>query len=127
MVKLDATMRDEHGAVVYRLTQCEKGAGMQAVVTERFRAAGNGRYRLSFDVKATGSNPIGLDLKLTSNEQTLKERIPEIACGNWTHCEREFDTSFDFKVLDLLSVGLFATAASDEILVRNLTLSPFRP
>lgn len=57
MVKLDATTRDEKGAVLYRLTQCEKGAGMQAVVTERFRAAGNGRYRLSFDVKAKSENP----------------------------------------------------------------------
>ena len=123
LVKLDATTRDEKGAVIYRLTQCEKGAGMQAVVTERFRAAGNGRYRLSFDVKAKSENPFGLTLRLSSNEQTLKELIPEVACGEWTHYEKDFDTAFDFKVFDLLSVGLNATATADEILLRNLSLA----
>ena len=123
MVKLDATTRDEKGAVLYRLTQCEKGAGMQAVVTERFRAAGNGRYRLSFDVKAKSENPFGLTLRLSSNEQTLTAEIPEVRRGEWTHYERDFDAAFDFKVFDLLSVGLHATETADEILLRNLSLA----
>ena len=122
MVKLDATTRDERGAVVYRLTQCEKDAGMQAVVTERFRTAGNGRYLLSFDVRAKSETPFGLQLKLVSNEQTLKGSFPEIACGEWTHYEWDFDTDFDFKVFDLLSVGLFVTAPADEVCFRNLSL-----
>ena len=123
MVKLDATTRDEKGSVLYRLTQCEKGAGMQAVVTERFRAAGNGRYRLSFDVKAKSENPFGLTLRLSSNEQTLTAEIPEVRRGEWTHYERDFDAAFDFKVFDLLSVGLHATETADEILLRNLSLA----
>ena len=126
LVKLDAVSRDEKGAVVYRLTQCEKGAGMQAVVTERFRGAGNGCYRLSFDVKAKNEKPFGLDLRLVSNEQTIEEKIFDVKRGEWTHCEKTFDTAFDFKVFDLLSVGLFATATVDEICFRNLVLLPER-
>ncbi|MBR2939908.1 MAG: hypothetical protein IKC14_01205 [Kiritimatiellae bacterium] len=42
--------------------------------------------------------------------------------GEWTHYERDFDAAFDFKVFDLLSVGLHATETADEILLRNLSL-----
>lgn len=122
LVKLDATTRDETGAVLYRLTQCEKGAGMQAVVTERFRSAGNGRYRLSFDFKAKSDTPFGLDVKFVSNEKTVRGKIPSVTLGEWTHHESDFALDFDSGVFDLLSVGFFADAPADEILFRNIRL-----
>ena len=55
-VKLEATHRDEAGRVIYRLVQCEKSAGMQAVVTDGFLARGNGRWTVSFDLRARSEN-----------------------------------------------------------------------
>jgi len=124
LVKFDACRRDEKGAVVYRLFQCEKGAGLQAVITERVKAAGFGRYRLSFDVKATSETPFGLTVSATSNEKSVKTTIPEVELGgDWTRRTVELDLAFDQAATDLVSLKLAATATANEVLFRNFKLT----
>ena len=42
---------------------------MQAVVTERVKAAGFGRYRLTFEAKATSETPFTLRVSSITNEK----------------------------------------------------------
>ena len=44
LAKFDATTEEE-GQRIYRLVQCEKGGGIQNVVTDAFLRRGNGTYR----------------------------------------------------------------------------------
>ena len=123
MVKLDAVSHDEKGAVVYRLTQCEKGAGMQAVITERFRAAGSGRYRLAFDCRARGEGRLDLNVAAISNERTVRAKAEGVnRDSNWHHYELEMPLAFDDPAFDLLAIHLSSSAPAEEICLRNLSL-----
>ncbi len=121
LVKLEATGRDDKGAVLYRLVQCERNAGMQAVLTDPFLRRGNGTWRLAFDVKAKSETPFGLRLTLLSNEKKFVKTIPAIACGDWAHHEMTFDTEFDLVQTELVALSIMATAPADEIVFRNLS------
>lgn len=128
LVKLEATHRDEAGRVIYRLVQCEKSAGMQAVVTDGFLARGNGRWTVAFDLRARSENPFSLRVQLISNEKTFERKIPVLAAAAaeltpWKRYEVTFDTDFDPVVTDLVAVSLTATDTADEIAFRNLSLS----
>lgn len=128
LVKLEATHRDEAGRVIYRLVQCEKSAGMQAVVTDGFLARGNGRWTVSFDLRARSENPFSLHVQLISNEKTFERKIPVLAAAAaeltpWKRYEVTFDTDFDPVVTDLVAVSLTATDTADEIAFRNLSFS----
>ena len=128
LVKLEATHRDEAGRVVYRLVQCEKSAGMQAVVTDGFLARGNGRWTVAFDLRARSETPFGLRVHLVSNEKTLERTIPVLTAATaeltpWKRYEVTFDTDFDPAVTDLLALSLTTTDTADEIAFRNLSLS----
>lgn len=123
LVKFDATRRDEAGRVIYRLHQCEKNAGLQAVITERVKAAGFGRYRLAFEAKAHGENAFGLKIQAISNEKRAVTTIESIERdGDWKRYETELDLAFDPSLCDLVSLFLSATATADEILFRNFEL-----
>lgn len=131
LVKLEATHRDEAGRVVYRLVQCEKSAGMQAVVTDGFLARGNGRWTVAFDLRARSETPFGLRVHLVSNEKTLERTIPVLTAATaeltpWKRYEVTFDTDFDPAVTDLLALSLTTTDTADEIAFRNLSFSRSR-
>ena len=124
LVKFDAVSRDDKGALVYRLTQCEKNAGMQAVITERFRSAGPGRYVMGFECRAKSGNPFGLTVAAVSNEKRLETKVAEVnRDGEWHRYELSLNLDFDEPGFDLLAIFLSATAPADEICFRNLTLA----
>ena len=129
LVKLEATGRDEAGRVLYRLVQCEKGAGMQSVVTDGFRARGNGRWMVAFDVRARSENPFSLRVALISNEKRFEKTVDVLpaaapaALTPWARREVAFDTDFDPAATDLVALALLATDTADEIVFRDLSLS----
>ena len=125
LVKLEATGRDG-GVPVYRLVQCEKKAGMQAVVTDGFLRRGNGVWRLSFDIKAHSDNPFDLEAKVLSNEKTFQKSLPVALDAGWKHVELDFETDFDLAVTDLVAVSLTTTATADEICFKNLSFRKVR-
>ena len=126
LVKFVATERDEKGAILYRLVQCERSAGMQAVLTDAFLRRGNGTYRLAFDVKAKSEAPFGLRLTLLSNEKKVVKTIPAISCGEWLHHEMTFTTDFDLAQTELVALSIMATAPADEIVFRNFSFNLVR-
>ena len=121
LVKFVATDRDEKGAILYRLVQCERNAGMQAVLTDPFLRRGNGTYRLAFDVKAKSETPFGLRLTLLSNEKKVVKTIPTISCGDWSRHEVTFTTDFDLAQTELVALSITATSPADEIVFRNIS------
>ena len=121
LVKFEATGRDEQGAVLYRLVQCERNAGIQAVLTDPFLRRGNGTWRLAFDVKAKSETPFGLRLTLLSNEKKFVKTIPTVSCGDWARHEAMFETDFDLAQTELVALSIMATAPADEILLRNMS------
>ena len=121
LVKFEATGRDDNGAVLYRLVQCERNAGMQAVLTDPFLRRGNGTWRLAFDVKATSDTPFGLRLTLLSNEKKFVKTLPSIACGDWERHEVTFDTDFDLAQTELVALSIMATAPANEIVFRDIS------
>ena len=126
LVKFVATERDEKGAILYRLVQCERSAGMQAVLTDAFLRRGNGTYRFAFDVKAKSEAPFGLRLTLLSNEKKVVKTIPAISCGEWLHHEMTFTTDFDLAQTELVALSVMATAPADEIVFRNFSFNLVR-
>lgn len=123
LVKFDAVSRDEKGNVIYRLRQCEKGAGMQAVITERVRFAGFGRYRLSFEAKAKSENPFDFRITVQSNEKRIEEKIADVERdGDWKRYEVELNLDFDPKVTDLVALKIGTSATADDVQFRNLEL-----
>lgn len=123
MVKFDACRRGADGEVLYRLFQCEKNAGMQAVLTERVKAAGFGKYRLTFEAKATGENAFGFRVSAISNEKKNRVEIADVdRSGAWKAYATEVDFGFDPAVTDLVSLMIGTTATADEVFLRNLRL-----
>ena len=122
-VKLDACTRDEKGAVVYRLRQCEKWAGMQAVLTERVKAAGFGKYRLTFETKATSETPFTLRVSAITNEKRNLVHMEGDRSGAWKTYAAEVDLAFDPKVTDLVALMLSVSKPVDELCFRNFQLT----
>lgn len=129
LVKLEATQRDEKGAVIYRLVQCEKKAGMQAVITEGFKAHGNGKWKFAFDVRTRSETPFDLLVTLLSNEKNFKHTVKLLETPSpdklteWKRCEVEIDTDFDMSVTDLVSLMVRSTSTADVIEFRNLSFT----
>ena len=114
MTKLEATGR-EGGKPVYRLVQCEKNAGMQAVVTEGFRRHGCGTYRLRFRARGQAEHPLTLIVRLLSHGPQLERRLPLPAGGAWRTLEAEFAADFGAELPELVSVAIIADTPADEI------------
>lgn len=125
MVKFEATGRDEKGAILYRLVQCERGAGIQAVLTDPFLRRGNGTWRLAFDVKARSDAPVELKLSVLSNEKRFNNKLA-VPIGDWTRQEVAFNTDFDLSKTDLVALILSSAAPADEIVFRNMCFSKVR-
>ncbi|MBQ6136026.1 MAG: hypothetical protein IJI73_01505 [Kiritimatiellae bacterium] len=124
MVKFDAVQRDEKGAPIYRLTQCEKGAGMLAVITERFLASGPGTYRFSCEARAKSENPFGLKINCLSNEQNFASFIDSVELdGDWKRYSVDVDLQFNMNDLDLMALSVSSTATADLIELRNISFS----
>ncbi|MGN0846029.1 MAG: hypothetical protein ACI4RA_01435, partial [Kiritimatiellia bacterium] len=127
LVKFEATRRDEKGNPIYRLVQCETQAGMQSVLTDAFLARGNGRWTLSFDLRARSETPFDLEISLLSNEKRHKATVKALETPSaekftpWTHHIVQFDTDFDLSVTDLVALSILSTAPADEIEFRNLS------
>ena len=122
LVKFDATETDETGARVYRLTQCEKNAGILNVVTDAFLPRGNGVWRLSFDAAAKADAPVPLKAEVLSNEKRIPAAFTLPNDGAW-HChEADVVLDFDLSVTELAALFLSSGIPADEIRFKNLSL-----
>ena len=121
LVKFDA-IRVEGGQRVYRLVQCEKGAGFQNIVTDAFLRHGNGTYRLSFEARAKCSAAVPLEVRFLSNEKCATKKFSIPNDGQWHRQDADVVLDFDLAVTDLLSVFFRVATPCDEISFRNLSL-----
>ena len=121
LVKFDATTMDG-GQRVYRLVQCEKGAGMQNIVTDAFLRHGNGSYRLSFEARAVCGARIPLEVRFLSNEKctTAKFSIPNDS--HWQRYDVDVALDFDLSMTELLAVFFRVGVPCDELSLRNISL-----
>lgn len=123
--KLEATGRDEKGSPLYRLVQCERNAGLQAILTDDFLAYGNGRWTLSFEVRARSETATKLNVRLYSNERSeakavdVTEKPSPDALTPWKRFEVAFDTKFDPKATDLVALFVSAKTPTDELVFRD--------
>ena len=122
LVKFEATGRDDKGAVIYRLVQCERRAGIQAVLTDPFLRRGNGTWRLAFDVKVKAETPSDLAIVLCSNEKRFEQKVPA-PTDKWARREVAFETDFDLAQTELVALAILATAPTDEILFKNFSFT----
>ena len=121
LVKFDATTMDG-GQRIYRLTQCEKGAGMQNIVTDAFLRHGNGSYRLSLEARAKCGAQVPLEVCFLSNEKRATEKFSVPGDGQWRRCDVEVVLDFDLSVTELLAVFFRAGAPCDELSFRGISL-----
>ena len=120
-VKLETTNGTDEKNRTYELVQCERGAGLQAVVTEGVLAHGAGVYRFSFEVKAEdkdGKLPTDLVCRVVSNGWRREAKAR--ADGEWTKVELDFDLPVDPVRDDLFSVCLLASVPTERISLRNI-------
>lgn len=123
LVKLDATEKDGD-ARVYRLTQCERNAGMLNVFTDAFLRHGNGNYRLSFEARARCGDPVPFEAHLLSNEKRATSKFTIPNDDAWHRFDISLATDFYMGVTEL--AALFLKAASlpaDEVCFKNLSLT----
>ena len=113
-VKLEATKRDEKGSVIYRLVQCERNAGMQAVVTDAFLGRGNGSWRLRCEARVSDGKPLTQTARLLSTETEYSRRA-KLEPGGWQRLEIDFDTNFDLNVTELVALVLGTDRAVPEL------------
>ena len=124
LVKLETTNGTDERRRTYELVQCERGAGMQAVVTDDVVAQGAGTYRLSFEALAEckdGKLPLNLSCRVASNEWKLEKKVS--VGGDWAQVSVDFELPVDPKMTELVSVSILSTAPADRIRLRNLVFS----
>lgn len=122
LVKFDATEKDGD-ARVYRLTQCERNAGMLNVVTEAFLRQGNGRYRLAFEARAKGGQPVALEAHFFSNEKRKVAKFTVPTDGEWHAYAEALDVDFDLAATELAALQFKVSAPVDEVCFKNLSLT----
>ena len=123
-VKLETSDGTDGARRVYELIQCERGAGMQAVVTDEALARGAGTYRLTFEAQAEcrdGKLPLELRCVALSNEWRKESKAA--VGGDWTPVSVDFDLPIDPQVTDLVSVGVFSTVPADRIRLRKVVFA----
>ena len=121
LVKFEAT-QVEGGKRVYRLVQCEKGGGIQNVVTDAFLRHGNGTYRLSFEARGRCGEAIPLEVRFISNEKRLEKKFVIPNDGEWHRFDVDVKLDFDLAVTELLSVFFCALTPCDELSFRSMSL-----
>ena len=123
LVKLDAVEKDG-ASRVYRLRQCEKGAGMLNVVTEAFLRQGNGTYRLAFEARAKGEGDVSLEAHFLSNEKRKVAKFVVPSDGEWHTFSEAMEIDFDLAVTELAALQFKVSAPVDELCFKNLSLLP---
>lgn len=125
MSQLEATGRDENGNVVYRLADVQRGAGMQAVVTEGFKDVGNGDWKFEFDARC--ASDVLLTAVIQSNRQRFVQKsVRIVGGGDWHRIEVVFATTFDMKDTELVSLALSVEHPVKELFVRRTSLTRVR-
>ncbi len=118
-VKFEA-MGMDGSSRVYRLVQCERNAGMHAIITDAFLRHGNGLYKLSF--KAKTADPTILTAIFRTNEERTPHAFPLMTSGEWVDCHADFEVNFDLDKTDLCSLAILSASASAEICFKDLRL-----
>ena len=121
LVKFDAVEKDG-ASRVYRLRQCEKGAGMLNVVTEAFLRQGNGTYRLAFEARAKGEGDVSLEAHFLSNEKRKVAKFVVPSDGEWHTFSEAMEIDFDLAVTELAALQFKVSAPVDELCFKNLSL-----
>lgn len=124
LVKLETTDGTNDAGRVYELVQCERGAGMQAVVTEDALAHGAGTYRLSFEAQVECPEdqlPTELRCDVVANDWK-RERQTKVGRA-WTPVAVDFELPIDPAKDELVSVGVYATRPTDRIRIRNIVFA----
>lgn len=122
LVKFDAAGTDG-ASRVYRLRQCEKGAGMLNVVTDGFLRQGNGTYRLAFEARAKGDKAVALEAHFLSNERRKAARFSVPSDGEWHAFSDALDLDFDLAATELAALRFRVLAPTDELCFKNLSLT----
>ena len=122
LVKFDATEMDGDSRV-YRLRQCEKGAGMQNVVTDGFLRQGCGTYRLSFEARAKGGKAVALEAHFLSNEKRAVAKFSVPSDGGWHAFSDALRIDFDLAATELAAIQFKVSAPVDELCFKNLSLT----
>jgi len=113
----------QDGVREYCLFGLSWGAGLETVFTELFRERGNGRWRLTFEVKKPSEiSGVCLRTSLFSNEKTL-ERWAKVTESGWQRLSYVFDADFDWGVTELVALHIQVREnACSELAFRNFVL-----
>ncbi len=122
-MKFDATTVDGTGSRIYRLTQCERNAGIINIVTDAFLRHGPGTYRLSFDAAVKAEVPVPLKVEALSNEKRIPASFTMPNDGAWHRYETDLELDFDMDVTELLAIFLSSGVPADNILFKNVSLT----
>lgn len=121
LVKLETENGTDPANRIYKLVQCEKGAGMQCIMTDEAIASGRGRYRLTFEASAEmgdGTTEIAFDAWVRSNDWRVDRSF---SVGNdWKAFSIDFDLPIDRVNDDLVALALLATRPADVVRFRNM-------
>ncbi len=121
LVKFDATEKDG-ASRVYRLRQCEKGAGMLNVVTGAFLRNGSGAYRLAFEARAKGGGAAGLEADFFSNENRRTAKFSVPSDGEWHAFSATLDLDFDPAATELAAFQFKVRSPTAELCFKNVSL-----
>lgn len=121
LVKLETENGVDETNRVYKLVQCEKNAGMQAIVTEEALTLGKGTYRLSFEAAADvpeKEGPLELLCRVQANDWMVERQV-SVADG-WTACSVSFDLPIETPRDDLVGVMILSTRPVETLRLRGL-------
>ena len=121
LVKFDATTKDGDERV-YRLTQCEKGAGIANIITDALLRHGAGAYRISFDVRAKCGDSVPFEVHVLSNEKRVVEKGSVANDGDWHRFEADMDLDFDTSATELVCVFVKSLVPADELCFKTFSL-----
>ena len=121
LLKFDA-MEMDGGSRVYRLTQCEKKAGIANVFTEAFLRHGNGKYRLSFEARVCGELASSVTARFLSNDQFVEAAFNVPNSGQWGKYEVDMEIDFDIPKTELAALKIVSKVPVDEMCFKNLSL-----
>ena len=87
------------------------------------KAAGFGKYRLTFEAKATSETPFTLRVSAITDEKRNLVHMERDRSGAWKTYATEVDLAFDPKVTDLVALMLSVSKPVDELCFRNFRLT----
>jgi len=121
LVKFDATTKDGDERV-YRLTQCEKGAGIANIITDALLRHGAGAYRISFDARAKCGDSVPFEVHVLSNEKRFVEKGSVANDGDWHRFEADMNLDFDTAATELVCVFIKSLVPADELCFKSFSL-----